>query len=88
MAGNLISAAAHFAEIFHVKTDSSCARKTKGNEPWMLQPKTTQSLHTPSVEQRERESKSKLFKMAWEYVQNTSEENLLFCDGNLGLGGL
>lgn len=29
MAGKLISTAAHFPEIFHVKTDSSCARKTK-----------------------------------------------------------
>lgn len=87
--GLLNFTAAHFPDIFHMNTDSSCVRKTKGNEPWMLQPRTTHSarLCTLTVwsKEKERESQSKLLKIALEYGENTFEKTC-FVMGNLVLG--
>lgn len=53
-------------------------QKTKGNEPWLLEPKTTHSVrksrHSNCLEHRERQSQSKLLKSASGYMKHIGKK--------------
>lgn len=53
-------------------------QKTKGNEPWLLEPKTTHSVrksrHSYCLEHRERQSQSKLLKSALGYMKHIGKK--------------